>query len=168
MLQKSFYRILWLGLMTWLIGCGPVAAPSEPSGPIPVHTNGVIFPAALVELEWENWQPWLGFPTTDFWTPSLANIETLEADLPIFLQTAQDPWLRPDPPIWERVPAYNRQYLGYNDHLIYANFFCTAPNDNWQQEVTLVLVLDGGDCFFSVTYDLETRQFSNLRVNGEA
>jgi hypothetical protein len=107
--------------------------------------------------------------TEEFWTPTAADVAALETDLIPFLQTAEDRHFRPSPPIWERVPAYKRQYMGLveeGERVIYANFFCNADAINWQEE--WAFVMDGGDCFFNVKYNIETGEFFELIVNGEA
>ena len=52
--------------------------------------------------------------------------------------------------------------------MIYANFFCElfSFQPNWH--VVPVSVDDGGDCYFSVEYDVKRGTFSNLMVNGSA
>jgi hypothetical protein len=136
-------------------------APSSPD----LNPNGVIFSAeqtqANIDVIWPK--------PEDTWTPAAADVAKLEADLPAFLQGAQHPWLRPDPPIWEREPDYMRQYLGIVENgteIIYANFFCTADDIAWRNE--FVFVMDGGDCYFNVKYDPQSGEFFDFSVNGEA
>jgi hypothetical protein len=107
-------------------------------------------------------------PPEGAWTPTTADIAALEANLPDFLSASTDPHRRTDPPIVDRLPDYMRQYLGIvvdGQEMIYANFFCTINEMDWHTEV--VFVMDGGDCFFQVTYDPQSGDFSNLSVNGE-
>jgi hypothetical protein len=129
--------------------------------------KGVIFPAEVVRESW--WFALGYFEAGENWTPDPAQVAALETALIPFLKTAKDPWLRPDPPIWERVPNYQRQYIGLIEdgrQIIYGNYFCNSAETDWRKE--LVQVNDGGDCYFQVKYDVETGTIYDLRVNGEA
>ena len=107
-----------------------------------------------------------GVPAEGYWTPSAAGVQDLEAALPAYLQ---GPDGQPYPNLVSRLPEYTRQYAGITSggrRLIFANFFCRDLGIDWQQEY--VDVLDGGDCFFRLLYDVESGAFSGLSVNGEA
>ncbi len=135
------------------------------SAPRPVGGDwgqGVIFAASTEERDISFYRGEGG------WLPQPADIEALEAALIPFLRQAEHPWLRPEPPIWERVPTYVRQYRGVlvdGERVIYAAFFCRAL-DGWQTEV--IDILDGGDCYFQVGYNLDTNEFIYFSVNGES
>lgn len=122
--------------------------------------SGVIFPANMVNLEYD-------VPTVDgYWTASSADIAALEAALPFYLET-QANYFRRD--ILADLPNYARQYIGFEAdgiQYIYLNALCAADDLDWQSE--FIMVADGGDCFFQVIYQLDTGEFSNLMVNGEA
>ena len=71
-----------------------------------------------------------------------------------------------------RLGSYKRQYFGYTDggkRWILVNGFCKGhwkKEDTWRDKV--VLVHDGGLCFFKVRYDPSRSQFEQLEVIGEA
>lgn len=101
-------------------------------------------------------------------TPDAATIARLEARLSNFLAQNQNQFNAHKPPIVERLAQYKFQYWGeiQNDkRVIVVNAFC-AHFENWKTQ--RVLVLDGGDCFFGLGYDMETDSFFGLTVNGEA
>lgn len=133
------------------------------NNPIVITTesySGVIFPANYVNLEYD-------VPSVDsYWTADSADIETLEYALPLYLETHAN-YFRRD--ILAQLPNYARQYVGFRvdgiDY-IYLNAICATNDLDWQSE--FIVVSDGGDCFFQVTYQLDTGEFSNLMVNGEA
>lgn len=113
---------------------------------------------------------WL-FLETDFegyWTPTEEDILNLEGKLDSFLrQNAQS--FRRQPPVWEQLDNYKRQNVGVTikgKPVIYGNFLCTETSVDWKKE--WVFVLDGGDCFFQLQFDVETGTFMELTVNGEA
>jgi hypothetical protein len=100
------------------------------------------------------------------WEPTPDDVANLETALPAFLQTAPQATDR----LRQHLSDYTRQYAGIIDSdgrsLILVNAFCDAGGTDWHSQP--VFVLDGGDCFFHVTYDPATGTFSGLMVNGEA
>jgi hypothetical protein len=155
------YRYPFINEHLWLHNArlNAPAIPTPTPQPVVVldETTIVIFPANTV-TGWNN-----------SWTPTPEQIQTLEAALIPFLKSADDPWLKPDPPIWERLPNYKRQYLGLVEDgqlIIYGNFFCRVDRQDWQS--ALIEVEDGGDCYFQIKYDVETETIYSLSVNGEA
>lgn len=108
-----------------------------------------------------------------FYTPTDREIGDLEAKLPVFLRTAPEATRsRSGTPLAARAMTYRRQYVGIVDasgtRRIWGNFFCGDFGDNkgaWRMSV--VLVKDGGDCYFNVKFDPTSGTLSELRVNGE-
>jgi hypothetical protein len=101
-----------------------------------------------------------------YWTPTKGDIDPLEARLSDFLRRAAAPR---SPDLWQKQASYKRQYTGLirnGRRLIHANFLCDDMGGRWKHEV--VMVMDGGDCFFQLTYDVESTEFGNLQINGEA
>jgi hypothetical protein len=100
-----------------------------------------------------------------YWTPGERDVLALEAGLVRFLQ-ASAPAASPE--LWQKQPAYKRQYVGLirdGRRLVHASFFCSTAGDEWRSQV--LFVLDGGDCFFQLTYDVERGTYGDLMVNGE-
>jgi hypothetical protein len=66
--------------------------------------------------------------------------------------------------------SYTFQYQGQEEHgrkFVLVNSFCV--NDSRRQlNKQMVLILDGGTCFFNVKYDPKKNQFFELLINGEA
>jgi hypothetical protein len=103
-----------------------------------------------------------------FWTPSEDDILKLEGEIAGYLRQNSNQFYR-QPPVWERLDEYQRQYIGLERggrQIIYGNYFCNSEGINWRQE--LVIVEDGGECYFQVEYDVESGLFIKLLVNGEA
>lgn len=66
--------------------------------------------------------------------------------------------------------SYTFQYQGQKEHtkkFVFINAFCVSDSTH-QLSKQLVLVLDGGTCFFNVKYDPKKKQFFELLINGEA
>jgi len=114
-------------------------------------------------------------PVSGVWTVSPAIIAKLEQDLPklskLVSQTCCGKGLSVSDP-----SAFYRQYVGVSikgHDYVYINAFHDHPiylhpkdRDRWRSEPELVC--DGGDSFWGVLYDPETRQFSQLSFNGSA
>ncbi|HWQ14170.1 MAG TPA: hypothetical protein VNL77_15330 [Roseiflexaceae bacterium] len=101
-----------------------------------------------------------------YWTPVETDVRALEAGLPGFLHSAA---AERSPELWRRQAAYKRQYAGLiraGRRLVYASFLCSTHGDDWRRQV--VVVLDGGDCYFQLTYDVERGTYGDLVINGEA
>ena len=100
------------------------------------------------------------------WTPSDDDILKLEEKIAGYLSQNSNAFYR-QPPVWERLDEYQRQYIGLereDRQIIYGNYFCDSGRVNWREK--LVIVEDGGDCFFQVEYDVESEVFIKLQVNG--
>jgi hypothetical protein len=68
-----------------------------------------------------------------------------------------------------KLKVYKRQYVcvvdQHGDKLVWVNCFCN-PYDGWR--TTTQVVVDGGDCYYSLVINLTTGKYENLIVNGEA
>lgn len=103
------------------------------------------------------------------WAPTVKEVLTLEEQLVTYLPQQQHAFDSLQAPIVERLPSYKRQYWGALENekrVIVVNLFCDAPHYDWTEQ--LVFVLDGGDCYFRLKYDVEAGTFFNLIVNGSA
>jgi len=128
--------------------------------------DGVIFDmdnAAQAEIGYE-----LDYPFEHYWTPNADDVAELEARLiPYLEQTVREQDRNYN--FWRNLATYKRQYFGVlkaTDPYIWANYFCEADIGDWEHN--LIIVADGGNCFFSVLYDVANQQFSDLRINGQA
>src|SRR5688500_18964406 len=109
MKQRILSPLLLLAVLLATAACNLTITPPplETQPPVDPNPIGVIFGQEQTEASLDV----LG-PVDDTWTPTAADVAALEAALPAFLQSAENPWLRDDPPIDERVDTYMRQYLG--------------------------------------------------------
>lgn len=178
MAQRSPLRLIML--MIPLLACNYFYA--VPDGP-PANTPTTSIPAVFV-VTGEDFEAMVFntdmaqdvghysiFPNpTGYWTPSELDIQTLEARIEAFLTEHMEDFYQHQPPVEAWLPEYARQYFGFErdgDQYIYGNFLCDRdllqdyPNQ-------LVMVEDGGDCFFQFHYNPATQEFSNLMVNGLA
>ena len=65
--------------------------------------------------------------------------------------------------------TYTFQYQGRDldgRKVIYVNAFCSDPPEYTARE--MVLVLDGGACYFQAYYDIQTKSFVSIGFNGLA
>lgn len=65
---------------------------------------------------------------------------------------------------------YHRQYVpvvaANGERVVWVNFFCEDFDTKWRKEV--LLVKDGGNCFFQLFVDVNHREAYDLRMNGYA
>lgn len=95
------------------------------------------------------------------WTPGPADVEVAEAALQDHIDDQPDLGLDP-------FDTYHRQYVGVGDEdIVSVNALCeSADLDDWEDE--LILVNDGGACFWQAQVDLATGTVDPFTVNGEA
>jgi hypothetical protein len=63
--------------------------------------------------------------------------------------------------------SYTYQYKSIGEGKIYINALCSRHEYSELQK-ELIMVFDGGSCYFQAVYDLNTHSFISLNVNGEA
>ena len=106
-------------------------------------------------------------PWAAHWQPSSRQVRQLEADLIEFMSQQSRSKMLTAP-----LANYGMQFVGVsrnNRPHIYVNAFCHDLGMSSQKlQEHLVMVLDGGGCFFNVLYDPEARAFSDLAFNGVA
>ena len=100
------------------------------------------------------------------WTPEVDQVQELES---LLLK-----YLKAHPPIDDKpvgnLSDYGRQYFGVTKKdrkLIYLNAFCNPSGfDQWKKG--MILVKDGGSCYFQVYFDPARKEFIHLHYNGQA
>jgi len=97
-----------------------------------------------------------------FWVPANAQLDALEGKLITFLASHESD---------ESLPpsnSYHRQYLGFvkdGRHYIYGSFYPGRGAMKQAERDNPLRVCDGGSSFWGVVYDVESGEFSDLRVN---
>jgi len=171
---------LAIGILFLLISQSCNALPGEKSSSVtqsPSTTESLESPTMAANQNWVIFtkdqseemriESWL-VESDEFWTPSIDDIVTLEEKLTEYLMQNSKQFYR-QPPVWQRLDEYQSQYIGLERggrQIIYGNYFCSSGSKDWRRNI--VEVIDGGDCYFQVEYDVENGLFINLRVNGEA
>ena len=68
------------------------------------------------------------------------------------------------------LSKYKRQYVATinskGEKEIWVNFFCDTFNSDWKKEI--LVVFDGGNCFFNVKLNLKKKKYFDLIINGVA
>ena len=94
---------------------------------------------------------------------TMGQIHEVEDKLGGYLKTTQ-------PKLSQKWPYYYRQYLGIQTvggaRKIKANFLCRVNGDVWKTD--WIMVLDGGDCYFNFSYNLDKHEIGEFTVNREA
>jgi hypothetical protein len=169
--QNIFKLVIGIVLLINLAACDALSGDKPPVDiPLTVPAES---PTAVANQNWvivtkeqaEEIASWLG-GSGGFWTPSVDDIIKLEEKIAEHLSQNSSQFYS-QPPVWERLDEYQRQYIGLergDRQIIYGNYFCNNGGVNWREK--LVVVDDGGDCFFQVEYDVEGEVFIKLLVNG--
>lgn len=103
--------------------------------------------------------------TEKYWTLVEEDITKAEEGVYGYLKQASP---KRSPELAEKLYKYNRQYTGAivnGEKKIYMSFFCDALDVDWKKRP--VLMVDGGDCYFHITYDVESGNFSELFINSQ-
>lgn len=65
---------------------------------------------------------------------------------------------------------YKRQYIATlnskGEKEVWVNCFCAAWKENWKND--LIIVKDGGNCFFHLKINVTTKKYYDLMINGNA
>lgn len=127
------------------------------------NVEGVIVP----EDEAADLASWgVNGPIDGVWQPVEADIATLELHIEEAAASASSPSRQPPP---ESLDGYVRQYAGIienGEKKIYVNGMCHVDGDTWKHSP--YIVMDGGPCFFTAVYNVETETFELFRYNGDA
>lgn len=122
-------------------------------------TEVVIFSEEKKAFSWE-------FPEHSYWTPTVKDVEEAESKIEAMLK-------KEAPQLLQKLSTYKRQYVGLSfkgKKFMFVNFFCTIHHEklapHWNERE--VDVMDGGDCFFQLKYDVNQKEGFDLRINGEA
>ena len=153
--------ILSSGSQTLPTTAAPSSPTPAPTGYTPVSGQG--YDGVIVR---EADAPGFGERAEGYWTPAAADIIGMEAGLADYLRTAA---ASRSPDLWQKQASYKRQYAGLvrdGQRLVYASFFCDTVDERWREQI--VMVLDGGDCYFQLTYTIDQGTYQDLMINGEA
>ena len=104
-------------------------------------------------------------------TLSKKEIETLDSLIKAYTKKYNDSlkgYLRKDYGVDFDKFKYKRQYIPVvnreGEIEVWANFFCVFDGQKWQTEI--ILVQDGGNCFFRLKVNLSTKICYSFLVNG--
>ena len=99
------------------------------------------------------------------WVPNAGDVAAFESGL-VAHMTKSVPPAKKDLP--SKLHSYKRQWFGVTAgtrKLIFGNFFC-RETPGWEQSV--IMVDDGGDCYFQLFYDVTSLEYLSLTINGNA
>jgi hypothetical protein len=106
-------------------------------------------------------KPWEFEHVQRFWVPDKAQVEKADAGIAAFFKTGH--------PLHHPLNDYGTQYLGcqINGHRCIRCFLHVLDRKEAMTDKPL-LICDGGDAVFSITYDTVTKTCSDYRPNGYA
>jgi hypothetical protein len=99
------------------------------------------------------------------WSPTEEDVKSAEQNISQISSLKAENWtgkIRVSHP-----ESYFRQYVPVREagrKLLYINAFCNEPPKDWGER--LVVVFDGGTCFWQAFYDPERQRFAHLTING--
>ena len=158
-----------LVMMTALIamlgsGCGSTTGNRAGAGSR--ETVGPVLGVIIAQTRAEDMFGELGIDApSGFWTPERGQVAALEAAIPPYLESAAPEGSR----LRRGLRGYRAQYIGIlrgDREVVFANFFC----DDFGRDIDLQMIVvdDGGDCFFTVEFDPADESFDQLSINGES
>ncbi len=161
--MSSFVRLMLVaGAAALALGCGSKApAQTGPAVPVTASTNA---PANVYVVPSDRAAKFYGEKAEGFFTPDDTLISAIEGALPMFLGSSEDQRAQTITP---KLDGYKRQYVGVvidGQRMVFGNFFCNTKLSVKQPQ----LVDDGGSCYFNVLFDVGSRTFPKLRINGDA
>ena len=149
-----------------------VAAPAQ-AAPL-AREQRVVLPASQVPKLVRQCSRRRPGPVEGTWTPSAAQLDQLEARLPVVflenLERAHGGHLAPGIDQDALLASYYRQYAGLviaGRRVIYLHAFRSPHSPlrrDWRREP--IIVCDGGTITFGVEYDPARRTFANFAFNG--
>jgi hypothetical protein len=155
-------RKIFLVLILFLAACTSQPAPNAKG------ENWVAFSADKARAD--EMLDWLFPADAEYWSPTKADVRTLQSGLPAYLQENKSAFYMTDASVWDQLNEYNRQYVGIvleGRKVIFASYLCKdGANTGWRED--FVFVADGGACYFQFKFDTSTGEFYDLLVNGEA
>ena len=136
--------------------------------------------AILINTEHNNWlEKNYGFES---WKPTEKDLDLVQEILDKAIDEKEFDFLKK--PIKKNIEKYYRQYVPYinknGERVIDINAFCeileNPPNPekginewtemDWKNE--FVMVDDGGNCYWQITINIDTKTYKDLMVNGVA
>jgi len=152
-------RLDWVAVFLVAGLAGAIAAPVWNS------KDGVIFPADKAQSLLHQCSRGTPQKVKGFWQPQISQIAELEQLLPGLLEKNFSGQRHPP------IQDYRRQYAGLivqERKLIYVNGFLSGNRELEGWRTNPVVVCDGGNSFFGVEYDPQTKSFQSLAFNGVA
>jgi len=148
-MNRCISIVLLCGL---LAGCGATVDTEEVQG-------GVIFPASKADFAAHA----TGRKDLQYWMPAQTDVANAVPHIKAFLA-------KEAPSIASRFHKYRCQYFGIvveGKKRMYCNFFHRDGHAaDWQTDP--LIVLDGGDRYFQLEYDMQSKRCLNFIANGEA
>lgn len=120
--------------------------------------DGVIVPVGAADDVLNQCSRLTVSPIEGYWRPEPAMVVELESRLPLFLM--YESRLQP-------LASYVRQYAGVVSRgrpVVYASFLASSLGDEWQNQA--VVLCDGGNLAWGVAFDVGSKTFGEVNING--
>jgi hypothetical protein len=97
------------------------------------------------------------------WSPTPEQVSKIRSDLELFVKHRASEQ-KVELPSWSHYSFTYQGRVAGNGKFILISGFCTPLPEN----ETIVVVSDGGPCYFNVKYDIQKKRFFELLFNGIA
>ena len=166
-------------LTIFLMSCGQ--SKTETENTEKQHNDYIIDTAMVAVLPFDTTEYWVfkGSKPTDLTNDDLQKIETIlngcinnynsEQEKKYNKINAKNPEYKLDKKNFIiDLTRYKRQYEAVinskEEKEVWVNCFCRTHNSNWKNEI--VVVKDGGNCYFNLKINLTTGRYYDIMVNG--
>ena len=135
------------------------------------------FRYAILQLPTEDLQ-YISKTASASWLPDTTDLKVAERVIQMAVRPTKGQVLS-----IQTLPDYVRQYVGFispaGERMLWVNALCAVLEqpverngeytmEAWPWQKELILVDDGGDCYWSILINLDERTYSNFLVNGNA
>jgi hypothetical protein len=173
-MKKMLFRTAMLVFLSaFLLSCGNLTDKYPDAEITQTETGNTLivteeFSAVILTKEFmEAQSPWVA-PVGGYWTPEVDQILDIESKLQEYLAQNNSAFNSGHAPNKEKLSTYSRQYYGIvteEGSYIYGKFFCSNYSEDADWPNHVVAVKGGGDCFFGVWWEPDTKKFIAVGAN---
>jgi hypothetical protein len=154
------------------VACGQVVNKTVTEQKLPNQTSLQLDTTNTVIIAFSKKNTWLFDSTYTSATLSLDDLQMIDSILLVCVNNYNNSLDR-EHKMWSidlRKNNYKKQLIAVSNKKgqkeVLVNCFCSTWNNNWR--TAILVVHDGGNCYFNLKINLTTRKFYDLVVNGEA
>lgn len=172
MIRIFLRSVILIALSASVSSCGNQAEPYPDAEITETEAGNTLivtedFTAMILTGEFMEAQaPWVS--PSEYWTPTVDQIFEIESNLTEYLAQHGDGFNSGHAPDQEELSTYGRQYFGMTNEegtSIVGHFFCSQDIKDLDWQNRILSVKGGGDCFFSIWWHPDAREFFAVHAN---